>query len=260
MKSTIVLSNLLFGCLFGVLLGLARLAIGDSALSLSLIASAGAAIIVAVYFVGIQNHRLKKPFQMAIFVGICGFAALVISESLYYSYVVVFMGYIQFCATSLAVCIAVSRRKGKTPSVQLFAVSLAFDCLGLAIGLALYNFIPLFEQPFLSWISIGCVLVLALSGMFLFDEHRIYMVERQDVSTVGTDSSLVARCVELSSEHKLTARQEEVFILLASGMRVSEICDNLCISVGTARTHVYHIYQKLGVHNYDELKRILNRN
>lgn len=58
---------------------------------------------------------------------------------------------------------------------------------------------------------------------------------------------------QLIAERKLTVREAEILHLLAEGRSVPIICERLVISEGTARTHVKHIYQKLGVHNRQEL-------
>jgi DNA-binding NarL/FixJ family response regulator len=46
---------------------------------------------------------------------------------------------------------------------------------------------------------------------------------------------------------ELTTREREVFNLLARGLSNPEICANLFISEATAKTHVAHILQKLGL-------------
>lgn len=57
----------------------------------------------------------------------------------------------------------------------------------------------------------------------------------------------------IAAESSLTPRETEIMQLLAEGRSVPIICERLVISEGTARTHVKHIYQKLGVHNRQEL-------
>jgi len=46
---------------------------------------------------------------------------------------------------------------------------------------------------------------------------------------------------------ELTPREREVFDLLAAGLSNPEICEQLVISEATAKTHVAHILQKLGL-------------
>lgn len=45
----------------------------------------------------------------------------------------------------------------------------------------------------------------------------------------------------------LTAREIELIRWIARGLRNREIADQLCISEGTVKVHLHHIYEKLGV-------------
>ena len=46
---------------------------------------------------------------------------------------------------------------------------------------------------------------------------------------------------------KLSGREAEVLTLLADGLGTGEIASSLYMSESTAKTHITHIYQKLGV-------------
>lgn len=48
---------------------------------------------------------------------------------------------------------------------------------------------------------------------------------------------------------KLSSREEEVLALLADGLGTGEIAGKLYMSESTAKTHITHIYQKLGAAN-----------
>lgn len=45
----------------------------------------------------------------------------------------------------------------------------------------------------------------------------------------------------------LSSRENEILELLAQGLRIKEIADQLFVSVNTIRTHIRHIYEKLQV-------------
>lgn len=66
-------------------------------------------------------------------------------------------------------------------------------------------------------------------------------------------NQLDENCVRLSDEFGLTAREREVFVLLAHGRNGRYIMDHLVISRNTAKSHIKHIYSKLGVHSHQEL-------
>lgn len=66
-------------------------------------------------------------------------------------------------------------------------------------------------------------------------------------------NQLDENCARLSDEFGLTAREREVFVLLAHGRNGRYIMDHLVISRNTAKSHIKHIYSKLGVHSHQEL-------
>ncbi|MFR1638137.1 MAG: response regulator transcription factor [Eggerthellaceae bacterium] len=57
----------------------------------------------------------------------------------------------------------------------------------------------------------------------------------------------------LASVHGLTEREGEVFALLARGRNGAFIQEECRVTRNTAKTHIRHIYQKLGVHTQQEL-------
>ncbi|NTW28610.1 MAG: response regulator transcription factor [Coriobacteriia bacterium] len=67
------------------------------------------------------------------------------------------------------------------------------------------------------------------------------------------DASNADYCEELAAEYDLSPREKDVFCLLAKGRSLPFIQEELFLSEGTIRTHVSHIYQKLGVHSRQDL-------
>ena len=57
----------------------------------------------------------------------------------------------------------------------------------------------------------------------------------------------------IATAYDLTSRQQEVFLHLARGRGAQFIADELCVSLPTAKSHIYNIYIKLGVHSRQEL-------
>lgn len=67
------------------------------------------------------------------------------------------------------------------------------------------------------------------------------------------DTAFEAACAAVAEKHRLTARETEVFELLARGRTSPVIQEKLVLSHNTVKTHVRHIYAKLDVHSQQEL-------
>ena len=64
----------------------------------------------------------------------------------------------------------------------------------------------------------------------------------------GLSAAMVRRATA-PTPPRLSGREEEVLALLADGMGTGEIAGSLFMSESTAKTHITHIYQKLGAAN-----------
>ncbi len=51
----------------------------------------------------------------------------------------------------------------------------------------------------------------------------------------------------------LTAREDEIVALVAKGMKNKQIADALCITTGTVKVHLMHVFEKTGVKDRFEL-------
>lgn len=65
------------------------------------------------------------------------------------------------------------------------------------------------------------------------------------------------RVSELADEYHLTPREREVLTLLAWGKGARRIEEELLLSSNTVKTHMRHVYAKLGVHSRSELDKLL---
>lgn len=66
-------------------------------------------------------------------------------------------------------------------------------------------------------------------------------------------SELSAYCGRLAAERGLTPREAEILGLIAMGRSATYIAEELTISHNTTRTHIKHVYEKLGIHSKQEL-------
>jgi LuxR family transcriptional regulator of csgAB operon len=49
--------------------------------------------------------------------------------------------------------------------------------------------------------------------------------------------------------HKLTVKEQQILLNMMEGKSNSEISEELSISLSTVKSHIYHIYNKINVHN-----------
>lgn len=77
-------------------------------------------------------------------------------------------------------------------------------------------------------------------------------------SLVDMRTALHKRQMQALEPCGLTAREREVVALLADGHTMGSIAEALFISERTVKFHCKNIYDKLGVHNKQELMRVLS--
>lgn len=61
------------------------------------------------------------------------------------------------------------------------------------------------------------------------------------------------KCSELAKRYDLTTREEEILLLLSLNKKPAVIEEELYVAKSTVKTHIKHIYQKLGIHSRQEL-------
>lgn len=66
------------------------------------------------------------------------------------------------------------------------------------------------------------------------------------------------RCEIVANTYLLSRRESEVMYYLARGYKSSHIQQQLCISEGTAKTHIRHIYRKLNIHSQQDLIHLID--
>lgn len=69
----------------------------------------------------------------------------------------------------------------------------------------------------------------------------------------GVPADIAVYCQGLAAEYGLTPREAEILALMALGRSAKYISEELTVSYNTTRTHVRHIYEKLNIHNKQEL-------
>lgn len=75
-----------------------------------------------------------------------------------------------------------------------------------------------------------------------------------DESSISTTKTVTIRAIALEyhlflEEHPLTKRELEILGLIVQGNTNSEIAEKLCLTIGTVKTHLRNIFNKLNVND-----------
>ena len=78
-------------------------------------------------------------------------------------------------------------------------------------------------------------------------------VQQAEPTTESPAGAIARRCDELAEDFGLTEREREIFAMLARGRNARFIMEEFVLSRNTVKSHIKHIYAKLGVHSQQEL-------
>lgn len=110
--------------------------------------------------------------------------------------------------------------------------------------------------------ALALALVIALAVLTTLTQSRMVDAQAEADAAVAQARAIAeqaehgrwkTRCAEVAEQSKLSARETEVFMLLAKGRGTERIQNKLGISSHTVKTHTYNVYKKLGVKNREEL-------
>lgn len=156
------------------------------------------------------------------------------------------------------------------PSARVFASARAASELAMFAGIVLRRWMRAsgaLDNQTMLWLITLVGLVVVTGCVLLWHSERSVS---SDWGTAGVDPTsgtrvpnererLLERCARVAQDAHLTAREEEVLALLASGAASSTIEQTLFLSHNTFKTHVRHIYAKLGVHTRTEAVELVEK-
>ncbi len=132
----------------------------------------------------------------------------------------------------------------------------ALHCFGFLFGFAFPNSIMTYFVSEMSMSIIGfCgAYAVVLAAIFLPALQRKF----GESGAINSSGAFKLKAEEIADKYDLTPRQSEVFKLLYKGRNAEHIARILCISSSTAKTHIYSIYSKMGIHSQQELMNIID--
>ena len=239
-------------------IGACSFAYGVVSISTNAVLARHAAVIpalVVLVFVIINTKRfsISLLYRLAFPLMVCGFLLIALvpgaaqplpSTMLYAGFASVEMLLLlMVCAISYSTEASALWLFGLLTAVQFFSRQ-AGDWLERAVGGGIVLVV----------IAVALVIITSLPIM---TEKSLFTIWRAHASNDGDEDFIKVRLSSLASACALTDREVEVLYLLVQGRTNDDIAQNMFISTGTVKTHVYHIYQKLGVHTRKELMALI---
>ena len=112
-------------------------------------------------------------------------------------------------------------------------------------------------MAYVPYVALGLLLALALLAAFVPFKDNTFADKTVEAEVVE-GGYFKQRCGQAAQTYKLSNREGEILCYLAKGRNAQFIADELSISAYTAKTHVYHIYQKMGINSQQELISIVD--
>lgn len=138
-----------------------------------------------------------------------------------------------------------------------------FMMLGRYVDLGIDSLVPSSVNGDLLSSSIALIAIIA-GTMILLSERELasrwgakFLYAENGSDPLERKHALVDRCDAIAKEKGLSAREQEVLLLLAQHKTISDIERELIVANGTVKAHVRHIYQKLDIHSREELFEML---
>lgn len=97
------------------------------------------------------------------------------------------------------------------------------------------------------------MIILIRKGVTQQKAQQLFKAEEAETAAHDKEASYQVKIDDVVERHGIGNREREVLELLLEGNSASAVARRLVIVNGTAKSHIRHVYKKLGIHNRDEL-------
>lgn len=177
------------------------------------------------------------------------------------------LAYVWFTLFVLLLLANIARRF-EVPALRMFAIVRACSEAAILAGViakrSIWEFGLHYDQAFLfacmaaGAVAIVACLVIWVSEKTVNDDWGASGISVTTGARVeGDRERYLARCAAVAERFGLTAREAEILQLIGEGRSRTEIRQMLFLSENTVKTHVRHVYQKLGIHSKSEALQLI---
>lgn len=203
------------------------------------------------------NHLIYKVGFVAMAFGLL--LMILLPKSEMFGYALFSMGYRFIELLVWALCAHLVYSRGVSPT-WIVPLSVGVWTLGRWIG-----YIGSFTVAFglgVQGQSVLALMLFVLLATALFLTSRGNLAEGWGIERIGVaslDAVILHRNVaQAAKTYGLSPREEEVLGAIMAGQTRSQIARTFVVSEETVKTHVKHVYRKLGVNSREELSQLVN--
>lgn len=179
------------------------------------------------------------------------------------------LAYVWFTIFALMLLANLAFRFG-VPTLRMFAIARACSEGAIFLGVTMRGFLQssgLSQDGTVLLISACAGVVAVCVCVLLWRSERAVNADwgaagievASGERVMGPRERLIVRCEQLAQMHALTARETEVLTLIAQRKTRSEIEQELFLSQNTVKTHIRHIYAKLGIHSKSDVYELVGQ-
>ena len=253
LAALIIVLGLIFGCLFVLHVGGLNRGISQ----LGFFVGCAAFAFMTVPLMLATRRNLELMVKMMLLFLIAGFSLIMLDQPSFGSLLILAFGFCCYLYVSFALVFDFYRtfRLPMLFALGFLALLFASLLIGFFVGqlLALSSSITnLAKFTMVSIVLISVITILGLGTRHSWNARDLLVPKEPLTESPKRASGIFRTAVaEIAAEHGLTAREQEVFALMARGRNSAGIEKALVISNHTARAHVLNIYRKLGIHSQE---------
>lgn len=168
------------------------------------------------------------------------------------------LGMFLFLAYAVILLCAGMRGKRRGALLDFVGLMVAF-ALGCIVGRLCMAACFLFAGQYASDIMVLLSVLAANAAMVVLMRKGVTPLRSSELfgggrEAMGDETAVQGAEVDrVASSCGLGEREKEVLVLLLEGRSASEVAQAMVVANGTAKSHIRHVYKKLGVHSRDEL-------
>lgn len=264
--------SFVYGAFFGLLISYAYTTLSDSVFAYLIAAGAGAAFSVGFSIVKKSVPEPDRLDRISSLVLISFALSLLLVPDPLPAYViaVTFVATlamtVNFLSHFSSSCTIVLQKHADPTKFLILLYLPVFGGMALILAASLFSLLIAGPQWEVSVAAALSILLAAISHVILpySDEESLAIYKFiNDLETSTKKRSFIPdettlgrwrrACEAISYDSSLTKREAEILLLMAKGRNVSYISESLVISPHTAKTHIYHIYKKIGVSSHQDL-------